>query len=107
LPNGRKDPDFHTKPELAWQLIEEARAASIPCRLVVVDSIDGENAALEAKLFAAKMPSSMGLKPFHGTWQVVDDPANPPTFTPAEAAARLPLAAWERTVRFDSHEGIA
>src|SRR5258707_15784363 len=45
----------------------------------------------------------MGLKPSHGTWQQVDDPANPPAFTPAEAAARLPLAAWERTVRFDSH----
>ncbi len=27
LPKGRKDPDFHTKPALAWQLIEEARAA--------------------------------------------------------------------------------
>ncbi len=103
LPQGRKDPDFRTKPALAWQLIEEARAAGIPFRLVVADSIYGENADLEAKLFAATIPYIMGLKPSHGTWQQVDDPANPPAFTPAEAATRLPLDAWERTVRFDSH----
>jgi DDE superfamily endonuclease len=103
LPKGRKDPDFHTKPALAWQLIEEARAAGIPFRLVVADSIYGANADLEAKLFGAKIPSSMGLKPAHGTWQVVDDPDHPPAFTPAEAAARLPLTAWQRTVRCDSH----
>jgi SRSO17 transposase len=103
LPKGRKDPAFHTKPALAWQLIEEARAAGIPFRLVVADSIYGENADLEAKLFVATIPYVMGLKPSHGTWQQVDDPANPPAFTPAEAAARLPLDAWERTVRFDTH----
>jgi len=103
LPKGRKDPAFHTKPALAWQLIEEARVAGIPFRLVVADSVYGENADLEAKLFAAKIPYVMGLRPSHGTWQQVDDPANPPAFTPADAAARLPLAAWERTVRCDSH----
>jgi hypothetical protein len=103
LPKGRKDPAFHTKPALAWELIEEARTAGIPFRLVVADSIYGENAELEAKLFAANIPYIMGLRPSHGTWQFVDDPAHPPAFTPAEAAARLPLDAWERTVRFDSH----
>jgi SRSO17 transposase len=103
LPKGRKDPDFHTKPALAWQLIAEARAGGIPFRLVVADSIYGENADLEAKLFAAKIPYIMGLKPSHGTWQLVEDPDHPPAFTPAEAAARLPLDAWQRTIRFDSH----
>jgi SRSO17 transposase len=103
LPKGRKDPAFHTKPALAWELIEEARTAGIPFRLVVADSIYGENAQLEAKLFAATIPYIMGLRPSHGTWQFVDDPAHPPAFTPAEAAARLPRDAWERTVRFDSH----
>jgi SRSO17 transposase len=103
LPKDRKDPDFHTKPALAWELIEEARTAGIPFRLVVADSIYGENAQLEAQLFAAQIPSIMGLRPSHGTWQFVDDPAHPPAFTPAEAAARLPRDAWERTVRFDRH----
>jgi hypothetical protein len=107
LPKGGKDPDFHTTPQLAWQLIEEARAAGIPFRLVVADSSDGEHADLEAKLFVAKIRYIMGLKPSHGTWQFVEDPgpppAFPPAFPPAEAAQRLPLDAWERTVRFDSH----
>jgi SRSO17 transposase len=103
LPKGRKDLAFHTKPELAWQLIEEARAAGIPFRLVVADSVYGENLTLESRLYAAHIPYIMGLRPSHGTWQQVDDPANPPAFTPAEAAQRLPLDAWRRTVRFDSH----
>jgi SRSO17 transposase len=102
VPTGRTDPDFHTKPELAWQLIEEARAASSPFRLVVADSISGENAAREAQLVAAQIRSIRGLKPCHGTWPVVADPQYPPAFPPAEAAARLPRDAWQRTVRFDS-----
>ena len=103
LPTGRKNPAFHTKPELAWELIEEARAAGIPFRLVVADSVYGESAQLEARLYAAHLPYVMGLRPSHGTWQEVADAAHPPAFTPAEAAQRLPLAAWQRTVRFDTH----
>jgi hypothetical protein len=94
---------FHTKPEPARQLIEEARTAGIPFRLVVADVIYGEDAALEAKLYAAKIPYIMGLKPSHGTWQQVDDPDHPPGFTTADAAQGLPLDAWQRTVRFDCH----
>jgi SRSO17 transposase len=103
LPNGRKDLDCHTKPQLGGQLIEAARAAGIPLRWVVADSIDGENADVQATLFGAQIPYIMGRKPSHGTWQLVDDPANPPAFTPAEATARFPLEAWQRTVRFDRH----
>jgi DDE superfamily endonuclease len=103
LPKGRQDPAFHTKPDLAWQLIEEARAAQIPFHLVVADSVYGENAQLEGRLFAAKIRYVMGLRPSHGTWQWVEDEAHPPAFTPAEAAARLPQEAWQRTVRSDSH----
>ena len=103
LPKGKADPAFHTKPELAWDLIEEARAAGIPFRLVVADSVYGESARLEARLFAAHLPYVMGLRPSHGTWQVVEDAAHPPAFTPAEEAQRLPADAWQRTVHADSH----
>jgi Transposase DDE domain len=74
---------------------------------VVADSVYGEHLTLEAQLSAAQIPYVMGLRPSpdsaHGTWQEVEDPVNPPAFTPAEAAQRLPLSAWQRTVRFDSH----
>src|SRR5258708_7278272 len=103
LPTGRKDPAFHTKPELAWELIAEARAAGIPFRLVVADSVYGESAQLEARLYPAHLPYVMGLRPSHGTWQEGQDEAHPPAFTPAEAPERLPLAAWHRTVHADSH----
>jgi hypothetical protein len=103
LPKGKRDPAFHTKPDLAWELIEQARAADIPFRLVVADSVYGENAQLEARLFTARIPYIMGLRPSHGTWQEVEDETHPPAFTPAEAAARLPASAWQRTVHFDSH----
>ena len=103
LAKGKADPAFHTKPDLAWTLIKEAREAGIPFRLVVADSVYGENARLEARLFAARIPYIMGLRPSHGTWQWVEDPKHPPAFTPAEAAQRLPKKAWQRTVRWDSH----
>jgi SRSO17 transposase len=103
LPKGKRDPAFHTKPALAWELIEEAQAAGIPFRLVVADSVYGENAQLEARLYIAHIPYIMGLRPSHGTWQEVEDERHPPAFTPAEAAHRLPARAWQRTVRFDSH----
>src|SRR5258706_3652362 len=103
LPRGKADPAFHTKPDLAWELIEEAQAAGIPFRLVVADCVYGESARLEAHLYTAKIPYVMGLRPSHGTWQEVEDEAHPPAFTPAEAAQRLPLTAWQRTVHADSH----
>src|SRR5215469_15322988 len=107
LPKGRQDPAFHTKPDLAWQLIEEARTAEIPFSLVVADSIYGENALLESRLFAAQLPYVMGLRPSHGTWQLVEDfgedETDPPAFTPPAAAQRLPREAWVRTVRYDTH----
>ena len=70
---------------------------------MVADCVYGENALLESRLFAARIPYVMGLRPSHGTWQWVSDPKHPPAFTPAEAAQRLPRRAWQRTVRLDSH----
>ena len=88
---------------MAWQLIEEARAAGIPFRLVVADCVYGESAELEASCSPPSIPYIMGLRPSHGTWQCVEDPAHPPAFTPAEAAARLPVRRLAAHVRYDSH----
>jgi hypothetical protein len=102
LPLGKKDPCFRTKPELAWELIEEARGAGMPFRLVVADCIYGENPTLEGRLWHAHIPYVPAIRPSRGTWQVVTDPAHPPAFTPHEAALRPPPDQWQRTVRLDS-----
>ena len=47
---------LRTKPELAGELIEEARAAGIPFRSVVTDGSSGENPTLEARPWEAKIP---------------------------------------------------
>lgn len=103
LPLGKTDPAFATKPELAWELIQEARAAGIPFGLVVADCIYGENPKLEARLFGAGFKYILAIRPNRGTWQVVEDEASPPALTPAEAAQRLPPEQWSRTVRTDRH----
>ncbi|MBV9282715.1 MAG: transposase, partial [Chloroflexi bacterium] len=107
LPEGKKDPRFRTKPELAWELIEEAWGAGIPFGVAVADCIYGENAALEGKLFAAGIGYPLGdvlaIRSNHGVWQFVEDEAHPPAFNPKEAAERVPLRRWERVERRDSH----
>ena len=103
LPLGKKDQRLRTKPELAWELIDEACTAKIPLRLVVADRIYRENSTLEARLWREHIPYVMAIRPSRGTWQMVEDETNPPAFTPHEAALRHPLAAWQRTVRLDSH----
>jgi SRSO17 transposase len=102
LPQGKADPEFHPKPELAWELIEEARAQGIPFRVVVADCAYGENAKLEGRLLGTKIGYVLALRPNQGTGQLVEDEANPPAFTPAEAARRAPRKAWQRLVRRDS-----
>jgi SRSO17 transposase len=103
LAQGKADPAFATKPELAWELIQEAREAGIPFGVVVADCIYGENPKLERRLFAAGLKYILAIRPNRGTWQWVEDPANPPAFTPAEAAQRVPPEQWQRAVRTDSH----
>ena len=103
LPEGKKDPHFRTKPELAWELIEEAWRSGIPFRAVVADCIYGEHPTLTANLFCADIPYVVAIHSNHGVWQFVEDPANPPAFNPREAAERVPLEQWQRVVRQDSH----
>jgi SRSO17 transposase len=103
LPFGKADPKFRTKPELAWELIEEAKGQAIPFRVVVADCVDGENAKLEGRLLTAKIGYVLALRPNKGTWQFVEDENTPPAFTPAEAARRAPRESWVRFVRRDSH----
>jgi len=94
LPDSKNNPDFATKPQLAQQLIEEARQAGIPFRAVVADSFYGEHHRLIQWLRDEHIPFVMALKPTHEIRQHVPDWNNPPPFSPQEAAQRLTLSDW-------------
>ena len=84
LPKGRADPDFHTKPQLAVELVEAARKAGFSFRAVVADCFYGENATFEGGLAEAGLPYVVALKPSSGIWAPADA-----VHTPEEAAREL------------------
>jgi hypothetical protein len=65
LPGGKADPAFATKPELAWDLIEQARGVGVPFR-AVADCVYGENPKLEASV-GRQDPLCADPRPRHGT----------------------------------------
>jgi SRSO17 transposase len=106
LEGGKQNPHFATKPQLAQTLIEEARQARIPFAAVVADSFYGEHVGLTQWLRAEHIPFVLALKPTHEIRQYVPDWANPPPFSPQEAAQRVPLTHWQTFQRTfaDGHQ---
>jgi SRSO17 transposase len=60
-------PAFHTKPGVGWELIQEARRAGIPFRVVVGDCIYGENLKLQSALWAADLRYVLAVRPHRGS----------------------------------------
>jgi SRSO17 transposase len=65
---GKADPQFRTKRQLAAELVGRAMAAGIPCRAVVADSFYGEDEALRQDLGAQGLGYVLALQPSHGWW---------------------------------------
>jgi hypothetical protein len=84
LPGGERDPGFHTKPQLAVELVQAAQQAGIRFRAVVADCFYGDNPGFTDALGAAKVPFVLALKPRRGTWAPADQ-----AHTPVEAAGEL------------------
>ena len=84
LPGGERDPGFHTKPQLAVELVQAAQQAGIRFRAVVADCFYGDNPGFTDALLAAKVPFVLALKPRRGTWAPADQ-----AHTPVEAAGEL------------------
>jgi DDE superfamily endonuclease len=84
LPDGERDPGFRTKPQLAVELVQAARAAKIPFRAVVADCFYGDNTGFVEALDAAGAAFVLALKPRKGTWAPADM-----AHTPVEAAREL------------------
>jgi SRSO17 transposase len=85
LPNGKDDPAFRTKPQLAVELIDAAVAAGFSFRAVVADCLYGEHPAVQTALWEGALPYVMGLRAHRGSWAPADDP-----HTPEDAARVVP-----------------
>lgn len=95
LAGGKQDPAFHTKPQLALLLVEQAIAAGIPFQAIVADCAYGDNGALEAALRQRRLPYVLAHRGTVGRGWAPADVAH--SFD--DAARELPLLAWQRIVR--------
>src|SRR5260221_2037822 len=86
LVGGQQHAALRTKPHLALELVHAARAAGIPFRAVVADSLYGEHPEFTRTLWQADIPCVLAVKPPEVVWT---PPAQPQW--PAAAAERL---AW-------------
>jgi hypothetical protein len=86
LPQGKLDPAFRTKPQLAIELIDAAIAAGFAFRAVVADCLYGEHPAVQTALWDGAIPYVLAVRAHRGSWARANDP-----HTPEEAARRL---AW-------------
>jgi hypothetical protein len=65
---GKKDPEFRTKPQIAFELVEGALEMELPFRAVVADSLYGENTDFCETLLEANIPFVMALGPSYAWW---------------------------------------
>ena len=69
---GKADPAFRTKPQIALELVDQARAAGWPFRAVVADCLYGEHHGFTGGLSARGVPYVAALKPSHA-WRAPAD----------------------------------
>ena len=79
FPRGKADPAFRTKPQIALELVDQARPQHWPLRAVVADCLYGEHPGFTAGLQQRGVPSVVALKALPRWW------------APAEAIG----ASWE------------
>jgi SRSO17 transposase len=84
LAGGKQHPTFRTKPQLALELVLAARAAGIPFRAVVADSLYGEHPEFKRVMWQADIPYVLAVKPSQIVWTPPPEPESP-----WEAADRL------------------
>jgi SRSO17 transposase len=108
--------EFRTKPELAWDMVGRARAAGLPFRWVLGDTVYGQDPGLRARL-ASLAPAAHYLLAVPATTPVWTRPARPAGQsgdrvrlawegrTAADLAAALPADAWRRLSAGDGAKG--
>lgn len=66
--DGKNDPAFRTKPQIALQLVQWVKEQDWPFRAVVADSLYGEDRGLRAGLRQLPVPYVFALNPAHAWW---------------------------------------
>ena len=84
LPQGKKDPAFRTKPQLAGELVDRALEQGVSFRAVVADGAYGDHLEFRDALGAADLPYVLAVKPSTAIWALEEDP-----HCPAEAVEGL------------------
>jgi SRSO17 transposase len=95
LPEGKHDPAFRTKPQMALTLIERAQALGLPFRAVVADCFYGDHDGLVAAFFAQGIPYVLARRGRVGLgWAPVEA-----AHSFEDAALELPRHAWQAVIR--------
>lgn len=104
LAQGKADPAFQSKPQIALALIEQAQAAGIAFRAVVSDCFYGDHAPLVKVLNQSGLPYVLAHRASVGRGWAPSEQAH--SFE--EAARQLPDSAWQTlTRRFrDGHTSL-
>jgi hypothetical protein len=69
---GKADPAFRTKPQIALALVDQARAQQWPVRAVVADCLYGDHHGFTAGLQQRGVPYVVAHKPSHAWWAPVE-----------------------------------
>jgi hypothetical protein len=95
LAEGKHDAAFHTKPQIALDLVERAQAAGIPFSAIVADCFYGDDRALEKALLDRRLPHVLARRGAVGRGRAPAEADH--SF--ADAARSLLLRAWQPVVR--------
>ncbi|WP_295819762.1 transposase [uncultured Deinococcus sp.] len=93
FPRKQADPGFHTKPQLAVELIDAVRH-DWPFRAVVADCLYGRNEVFQTHLLRQHIPFVMTLPATHTWWHFEDEPGGV-----EDLALRAAPAAWHPFTR--------
>ena len=95
LAQGKQDPQFRTKPQIALDLVEQAQAAGIAFSAIVADCFYGDHRALEKALLERRLPHVLARRGTVGRGRAPAEADH----SLADAAQSLPLSAWQPVIR--------
>jgi SRSO17 transposase len=94
---------FHTKPQLAQQMLQRALDAHVPAGWVTADEVYGGDARLRAFLEEHDLAYVLAVKATQRVWAAGEQ--GPAELPACELVARLPARAWRRLSAGDGAKG--